>query len=740
VVESFGYPNDVPKEGEGNDRIKILEDTNGDGTADKMTIFADGLRHATTSVFANGGIIITDGTEIVFLKDTNGNDKADTRKVLADGLRIWDTHASTSNFHYGIDNWIYATVGYSGIDMHLNDQHHEFGASVFRFRPDLTAFEHLQTTTNNTWGLGISEEGDIMGSTANNNPSWILSNPSRLFRNTDIEPGHTPRADTHTFIYPNTFDITQVDQIDRFTAAASHGFYTDNLLENTFSANHAFITEPTGHLVGLGTVEDRDSLKDTHFQGNNIFASADAWSSPVVARTGPDGAVWIADWYNAIIQHNVVFRFWNPARDYDHPHSPFHVGERGPGPGNAYITPLRDRKHGRIWRIVPANKPTRPPVTLDATDPPTLLQALHSPSQHTRLHAQRLLIESNADSTIPDLVRIIENQATPEGNSKPLAAIHAIWTLEGLGGLATPGSQGHNAVRSLLAGESDPLLQRHALLALGPNDAAVINALPTLITNTDNPRQHLFVLQTAAETNPNEPIASALWQLVNSDSTFDNPQHEAARLAMRRQGTALLSAAYAKLENGMIDNWLGEELDFIARRLANSPQRPALFALMRTAPEALQSHIEDILDEPAPPDTPPQDKLPEHLQAGYNAYMRACIECHQADGKGVEGTFPPLIETKWVKGHPDTLLRIILGGMYGPLEINGVHYNNVMPGHSHASDEELAAIASYVRHAFGKLEEEPITPEKVEALRPELKQRNFTPYTAEELLEKAKDN
>src|SRR5690606_32469426 len=117
VVESFGYPNDVPSEpGKGMDKIKVLEDTNGDGKADKVTVFADGLRHCTTTVFVRGGVLATDGPDIVFLRDENGDGKADTRKVLASGLKIWDTHASTSHFHYGLDNWIYAVVGYSGVD------------------------------------------------------------------------------------------------------------------------------------------------------------------------------------------------------------------------------------------------------------------------------------------------------------------------------------------------------------------------------------------------------------------------------------------------------------------------------------------------------------------------------------------------------------------------------------------------------------------------------------------------
>ncbi|MEY3898600.1 MAG: hypothetical protein RLZZ214_4122, partial [Verrucomicrobiota bacterium] len=374
VIESFGYPNKVPDEpGSGQDKIKILVDADGDGRADKMTVFAEGLRHCTTSVFVKDGVVVTDGKDIVYLGDTNGDGKSDTRKVLATGLGIHDTHAATSQFLYGLDNWIYATVGYSGVEIELNGKHHKFAQAVFRFRPDLSALELLQNTTNNTWGLGFTEQGDVTGSTANNNPSWILSIPAAAYAGSGVPQPKTPRLDTSvrvernaknpqaqnlTKMYTNTADVTQVDQIGGYTAAAGHHYYTDRIFADTFSANNAFICEPTGHIVATGDVSDNGSLKQTLLRGNNAFASSDAWAAPVAARVGPDGALWIADWYNPIIQHNVVFRYFNPARNYDQPHSPYQQGDKkGPGKGNAYETPLRDATHGRIWRIIPATAP-----------------------------------------------------------------------------------------------------------------------------------------------------------------------------------------------------------------------------------------------------------------------------------------------------------------------------------------------------------------------------------------------
>ena len=200
VLEALDYPNDAPKDGKGRDRIVILTDTNGDGKADTRKVFADGLKLGTALTFANGGIIATDGEDITFLRDDNGDDVADTRKVLATGLSISDTHACTSHFHYGTDNWIYATVGYSGFTIRIDAEQVKSGSSVFRFRQDLSKVEVLQATTNNTWGLGFTDEGDVMGSTANNNQSCNLSIPNRYYQGSSLSPPKTPRADTSTYM------------------------------------------------------------------------------------------------------------------------------------------------------------------------------------------------------------------------------------------------------------------------------------------------------------------------------------------------------------------------------------------------------------------------------------------------------------------------------------------------------------------------------------------------------------
>src|SRR6185295_18404186 len=157
----------------------------GDGRADKFTIFADKLSIPTGLVFGNGGLIVVEGGRTLFLKDNDGDGKADEREVLFEGWGMGDTHGTASNLRYGFDNWIWGTVGDSGFDGTFKRKHMKFGQGVFRFKPDGSALEFVKSTGNNTWGLGFSEEGFVFGSTANNNASWFMSIPNRYYEAVD---------------------------------------------------------------------------------------------------------------------------------------------------------------------------------------------------------------------------------------------------------------------------------------------------------------------------------------------------------------------------------------------------------------------------------------------------------------------------------------------------------------------------------------------------------------------------
>src|SRR5690625_714031 len=419
VVETVDYPNSIRDRRIGHDRIKICEDTNGDGRADKFTVFADSLNIPTSIMFVNGGVLISQAPEFIFLKDTDGDDVADVREVVMEGWGVWDTHAGPSNLQYGMDNKIWGSVGYSGFKGEIDGEPFEFQQGFYRFDPEFTNFEKIGNTSNNTWGLGFTEENQVFGSTANNTHSVYMGIPNRYFDGVHgMGQDGTVKIDGHYHMHPVTDKVRQVDVFGRFTAAAGHYFYTAREYPQKYWNNYAMVAEPTGHLVhwakivqeGAGFVE-RD--------GGNLIAGADEWFAPVEAKTGPDGNVWVADWYNFIVQHNPT-----PSRD--------HGGyDAENGPGNAYINPLRDREHGRIWRIVPKDQKKGKSPQLSINHPHELVAALDHSNQFWRMTAQRLLVERDLTDITEELYPLLSRYRLDENGNDP-AALHALWTLDGL--------------------------------------------------------------------------------------------------------------------------------------------------------------------------------------------------------------------------------------------------------------------------------------------------------------------
>ncbi len=413
VLITKDYPNERKPEG-GSDYILICEDTNKDGKADKFTRFAEGLSIPTGMVFANGGLIVTQAPDMLFLKDTDGDDKADVRKVLFTGFGTFDTHAGPSNLHYGFDNWIWGCVGYSGFKGVVGNSKDtiQFGQAFFRFLPDGSKMEWMTSTSNNTWGFAFNETNDVFGSTANNSHGWYMAIPHAYFNSKNNIENGSRSTDTHRDMKPITEKVRQVDAFGGFTAAAGHNFYTARSFPKKYWNQIAFVAEPTGHVLH----QNKMVRKGTDYadkESFNLMAGADEWFSPVFAEVGPDGAVWVADWYSFIIQHNPTPEGF------------------GNGPGNAYETDLRDFTHGRIYRVSYKDAASYKPISLNMGDVNGLLAALKSDNMFWRMHAQRMLVERGQKDVVPTLVELIKNSEADALGIYP-TAIHALWTLKGL--------------------------------------------------------------------------------------------------------------------------------------------------------------------------------------------------------------------------------------------------------------------------------------------------------------------
>ena len=428
VSITMDYPNEMQPDGKGRDRIVVCEDTDGDGVCDTVTTFADKLSIPTSLLNVYGGIIVHQAPHTLFLKDTDGDGKADLRQIIINGWGTRDTHAGPSNLRYGLDNWIYGVVGYSAFDGEVNGEKLNFRQGLYRFKLErepkddhklkVSKLEFLRSTSNNSWGIGISEEGHLFGSTANGCASVFMPIPNRYYEKVrGFNPGVLPNIAVDNHIEPITDKVRQVDWHHGFTAAAGHEIYTARTYPKEYWNRVAFICEPTGHLTAAMTIRpDGSSFKTSY--GWNLLASDDEWSAPIDAQVGPDGHMWVIDWYNFIVQHN-----------------PTPPGFKN-GPGNAYETELRDKKHGRIYRVVYTKADKSPQrkqgFSLKDAGPEELVAALKHDNMKWRLHAQRLLMERGNQDVADSLVKLVEDRTVDETGLNA-GAVHALYAMHGLG-------------------------------------------------------------------------------------------------------------------------------------------------------------------------------------------------------------------------------------------------------------------------------------------------------------------
>ncbi len=503
VVETVDYPNTVRDDkGQGDDRITICEDTDGDGKADKFTVFAEGLNIPTAFTFANGGIVVAQAPHFLFLKDTDGDDKADVREVLITGWGTYDTHAGPSNLRYGLDNKLWGTVGYSGFEGSIGGQPFKFGAGVYRFDTGAKHFEFLGSTSNNTWGLGFSEDFDVFISTANNEHSDFFAIPARYYERANLRERGIEKIDGHYNMHVLTKALRQVDVHGGFTAAAGHSLYTARAFPKDYWNRVAFISEPTGRLVHRHVLEQVGSGFREKGDGWNVIASSDNWFGPVEAKVGPDGALWVLDWYNFIIQHNPT------PEGFDN------------GAGNAYIDPLRDNTKGRIYRLVHEEGRPSKSYKLNRERPATLVDALKSDNQFWRLTAQRLLVETGATKAAADLHKLIRDTDVDEVNVNG-AAIHALWTLHGLGLLDGADDKSLAVAIEALAHPA-PGVRRAAIQTLPVNKPEAIQRLLAsgAIRDADL-RVRLAAFLALADAAPTAEIGEAVFEAVRQ------PEHAA---------------------------------------------------------------------------------------------------------------------------------------------------------------------------------------------------------------------
>ncbi len=397
----------------------------------------------------------------------------------------------------------------------------------WKFRPDGTQIEFLRSTDNNTWGFGMSEDGIVFGSTANRNPSVYMSIPNRYYEQVrGWTPSLTLNTIANTYLFqPITDKVRQVDQHGGYTAGAGHALYTARRYPQEYWNRTAFVCGPTGHLVGSFVLRaDGSDFHSTY--SFNLAASDDEWSAPIMAEVGPDGNVWIIDWYNYIVQHNPT-----PAG--------FQTGK-----GNAYESDLRDKTHGRVYRIVYEAAEPATPISLQDSSPEECVAMLKSDNLLWRRHAQRLIVERGATDVVPALIALVKDPSV-DAVGLNTAAIHALWTLHGLGVLdgsrVEPLEAAVGALRHPSAG-----VRRNAIQVLPPSEATVQKILSHELLYDPDAQVRLAAFLAMADQPPTDDGAQAIAAAIRQTENLDDRWiPEAATAAAARHAAGFLQAMSA---------------------------------------------------------------------------------------------------------------------------------------------------------------------------------------------------
>ncbi|HTD86407.1 MAG TPA: PVC-type heme-binding CxxCH protein [Candidatus Binatia bacterium] len=344
VIGSTVYPQIEPGQIP-DDKVLILEDTDHDGRCDKTTVFASGLMIPTGLEVVKDGVYVGHGTELLFLKDTDGDGKADERKVVLRGFGTGDNHQNINSFLWGPGGELWMS---QGLHIHSNVET-PWGlirmeqAGLWRFWPKrlkLQAFYGAEHEPQNPWGYVFTDWGEPIVM-AGNNSSPIYPVPGLVSRR---------KIEAPPLIWRNG-NGRKVSGADIVGTAHFPDEWQGKLIAGGYINNAVW---------GLSIIEDGAGFALEDFKP--LITTTNRTFRPVDVKFGPDGALYICDWYNPIIGHYQA----------------------------SFRHPDRDKTHGRIWRVTAKGRALTEPPDLTHGD---LLKYLESPDRWTRQFAKRALAE-----------------------------------------------------------------------------------------------------------------------------------------------------------------------------------------------------------------------------------------------------------------------------------------------------------------------------------------------------------
>lgn len=753
VVEMQSYMPDIDGEGElaPTSRIVVLDDEDGDWVFDSATTFMDGLVLPRSVLPCYGGALVLAPPKLLFARDTDGDGAADEVRELLDGFGGLDNPEHAGNgLLYGLDNWIH------------------FSQHGLEIRFDGETVETRRTPGHGQWGITQDDwgrlyyapnsdvlRGDLFPkheAARNPNQRGVRGLNATIAPDRSVYPARMNPGINRGYQEPMLRDDYT---LARMTAACSPVIYRSAAWGDDFYHN-AFVCEPAGNCLKRVVMSERSGLPhaDNAYDDTEFLTSTDERFRPVAQAVGPDGSLFVVDMYRGVIQHKTYVTTFLRRQ----------VEERG----------LEEPIHlGRVWRVQREGAEPRERERMTLLSSAELVERLRHPDSYFRMHAQRILVERRATDVSEQIREILHDP----GASR-VARVHAVWTLAGLGRLAT-----HDVRHSI--GSGDPAVLVQALRLGGPTlESGEGIARVAALTDHDHRTVRLHAALALGESRwpeATEALADALLEhgadpLMRTAILTGLGERETVALAIIAERVRSVPSgagreAVAELADCAVRGSPAQRtryVDLIAETLprsrgfarllldrlgaeqrlgSDSPRSLALASEpaawrravargmwdMQSQAAAVTAHLTWPGNDGASDEEQPLTLAQRDLLRRGQRLFDVCAACHGYDGAGMLGQAPPLAGSDLVLGRESRLARVVMQGLAGPIEREGVVYDAEMPPAPFESDEDIAAILTYVRRSFGN-RASPVSPGVVGAIRGESAGR-ASPWTEAELME-----
>jgi putative membrane-bound dehydrogenase-like protein len=387
ITESVEYPRHAA--GPGRDRIKVLESTKGDGHYDKITVFADGLNIPSGIAVSHGGVWVANAPDILFYRIGADGKAAGKPEVIVTGFGRLDTHELPNSLTWGPDGWLYGLNGvFNPSHIRQNGKEYHFTCALFRIHPRTHEFQLFCEGTSNPWGLAWDIEGSAFVSACVIDHLWHLTETGYYLRQGGPYPPFTWWAGS---IVHHRHQKAAYCGMHFFDSDAYPPEYRERL----------YMGNIHGGCINVDVLR-RDGSTYAATPAPDFLRANDPWFMPVAQKTGPDGCLYILDWYDRYHCYQDANR--DPAGI--------------------------DRERGRLYRIRYRNTPAAGRFDLGKESDDQLIDRLHSPNVYFRDIAQRLLCERANPETRSKLENLVLDDREPRK-----ARMHALWALVGGGPL-----------------------------------------------------------------------------------------------------------------------------------------------------------------------------------------------------------------------------------------------------------------------------------------------------------------